>query len=87
MKKILAVLLCAFNTPSFASDADEQAIKQIIEEIEVGWEAGDGVPFQKYFLNFKGARYIKSGRQNVGLDDLIQNHVIPEREALAFLSI
>jgi len=39
----------------------------------------DGMPFRKNFLDFKGARYIESGRQNKGLDSLIGDHVEPEK--------
>jgi hypothetical protein len=62
-------------------------IKIIINDIKNGWEKGDGVPFRKHFLDFKGARYIESGGQNEGLDDLVKNHVEPEKDALEFLEL
>ena len=32
-------------------------------------------------LNYEGARYFESGGGNEGLEDLIVNHVEPEKEA------
>ena len=76
------LLLTGAKAPS---DAD--AIKAIIAEIETGWELGDGAPFRKHFLDFDGARYIESGGQNVGLDDLVKRHVEPEKHSLEFLQL
>ena len=53
-------------------------IIEIIQSIEKGWETGNGVPFRQHFLDFDGARYIESGGQNEGLNDLITHHVEPE---------
>eukprot|EP00657_Telonema_sp_P-1_P001695 TRINITY_DN14358_c0_g1_i1.p1 TRINITY_DN14358_c0_g1~~TRINITY_DN14358_c0_g1_i1.p1 ORF type:complete len:121 (-),score=21.86 TRINITY_DN14358_c0_g1_i1:123-485(-) len=88
MKTLICAALIAFGSMSvFASTEDETAIKEIIAAIEYGWENGDGEPFRKHFLDFEGARYIKSGGQNEGLDDLVTNHVEPEKDALEFLSL
>ena len=62
-------------------------IKTIINDIKNGWENGDGKPFRQHFLDFKGARYIESGGQNQGLDDLVENHVEPEKDALEYLEL
>lgn len=43
------------------------------------------MPFRKHFLDLTGARYIESGGQNIGLDDLVLHHVEPEKEALEYL--
>ncbi len=87
MKMILTLLIFAVSLPAAANNADEQAIKQIIADIKYGWENGDGAPFRKHFLDFEGARYIESGGQNEGLDDLVTHHVEPEKDALEFLSL
>ncbi|WP_417461185.1 YybH family protein [Kordiimonas sp.] len=88
MKTLICAALIAFGSMSvFASTEDETAIKEIIAAIEYGWENGDGEPFRKHFLDFEGARYIESGGQNEGLDDLVTNHVEPEKDALEFLSL
>tara|TARA_R110001606_G_scaffold7896_1_gene34410 strand:- start:3020 stop:3427 length:408 start_codon:yes stop_codon:yes gene_type:complete len=60
---------------------------KIIAAVKYGWENGDGKPFRQHFLNFPGARYIESGGQNEGLDDLVSHHVEPEKDALVFLSL
>lgn len=78
--------LTAFESTA-AEPADEESIKAIIAAVEHGWEQGDGTPFRRHFLDFDGARYIESGGQNVGLDDLVQRHVEPEKEALTFLQL
>ena len=87
MRLFLTFILLAFTVPAFADNADEQSIKQIIADIKYGWENGDGTPFRKHFLDFEGARYIESGGQNEGLDDLVTHHVEPEKDALEFLSL
>ena len=87
LKKItLIVGVFAFLS---ACDApkDEQPILDIISAIEHGWENGDGAPFRENFLDFAGARYVESGGQNEGLDDLVTNHVEPEKDALEYLEL
>lgn len=88
MKAICSLLLLTLlSLPSLADSPDEKAIHQIVADIEYGWENGDGTPFRKHFLDFEGARYIESGGQNEGLDDLVTHHVEPEKDALVFLSL
>lgn len=67
--------------------SDKTEILKIIASIKYGWENGDGKPFRKHFLDFKGARYVESGGQNQGLDDLVVNHVEPEKDALEYLKL
>ncbi|WP_417446439.1 DUF2231 domain-containing protein [Kangiella sp.] len=70
------------------SNTDDRAyIQQIIADVKYGWENGDGAPFRKHFLDFEGARYVESGGQNEGLDDLVTHHVEPEKDALEYLSL
>ena len=66
---------------------DEEAIRQIISDIQTGWETGNGTPFRDHFLNWEGARYFESGGENKGLDDLIVNHVEPEKDAIPDLAL
>lgn len=80
----LATMLAADSID--ASDADSHLVS-IIDRIEAGWEHGDGTPFREHFLDFKGARYIESGGQNEGLNDLVENHVEPEGDFLAGLDL
>jgi len=92
MKNFMLVMLIALATQTFAAKAfahggDEHAIKEIIADIKYGWENGDGTPFRKHFLDFKGARYVESGGQNEGLDDLVTHHVEPEKDALEYLKL
>jgi len=56
------------------------ALEAVLEDIRVGWEEGDGSPFYTHFLDWDGARYFEGGGENVGLRDLVENHVEPEAE-------
>jgi hypothetical protein len=59
---------------------DPAALEAIIEDIRLGWEQGDGGPFYEHFLDWNGARYFEGGGENIGLQDLVENHVEPEAE-------
>jgi len=83
----LSMLLVSAEFSAASDDQDRQALKKIIEAIELGWEHGDGVPFREHFLDFDGARYIESGGQNEGLDDLVGHHVEPEGDVLDGLDL
>jgi uncharacterized cupredoxin-like copper-binding protein len=76
-----------FAKAKIESSSDETQIKNIISAIKYGWENGDGKPFRKYFLDFKGARFIESGGQNAGLDSLVNHHVEPEKDAMEYLKL
>lgn len=88
MKKlVITSLLLMFIVPLAANEQDESDIKKIIAAVKYGWENGDGQPFRQHFLNFPEARYIESGGQNEGLDDLVSHHVEPEKDSLIFLNL
>ncbi len=87
LKKLTLGLAIIFLLSGFKGPEDEAAILDIIAAVEYGWENGDGTPFRKHFLDFDGARYVESGGQNVGLDDLVTHHVEPEKDALEYLSL
>ena len=76
-----------FKKAKVAGSADEQQIKDVIAGIKYGWENGDGKPFRKTFLDFKGARYIEGGGQNAGLDSLVSHHVEPEKDAFEYMNL
>ena len=69
------------------ANADDQVLVDIIGAVERGWETADGAPFRQHFLDFEGARYIESGGQNEGLEDLVTHHVEPEGDALDGLDL
>ncbi len=97
IKKITSFIIFSFalvlTTNVFAhgnekhQDKDTQAIIDIIAGIKYGWENGDGTPFRKNFLDFKGARYVEGGGQNEGLDSLVTHHVEPEKDAMEYLKL
>lgn len=87
MRLILASLAVTACISSVCLAEDEKPIRDIIASIEYGWENGDGEPFSRHFLNYEGARYFESGGGNEGLEDLIVNHVEPEKEALEYLEL
>lgn len=59
---------------------DPVLLEAIIEDVRVAWEQGDGEQFYAHFLDWEGARYFEGGSQNLGLQDLVENHVEPESE-------
>ena len=77
---VAGLLLLANATLATADDQAE--LVAIIAAVEAGWENGDGTPFREHFLDFEGARYVETGGQNEGLDDLVLHHVEPESGAL-----
>jgi hypothetical protein len=86
-KLVQALLFSGFLASPALAEAEETALIEIIQDIEEGWEHGDGTPFRKHFLDFEGARYMESGGQNEGLDDLVENHVEPEGDVLSGLDL
>ncbi len=82
----VAVLL-VLATSGVAASGDDQALIEIIDAVESGWENADGTPFRRHYLDFEGARYVESGGQNTGLNDLIEHHVEPEGDALTGLDL
>jgi hypothetical protein len=83
------LLLAATIVPiSAAADAsDDDHLRQIVAAIEYGWENADGTPFYRHFLGQDGARYVQTGGQNKGLDDLVEHHVVPEGDVLDGLDL
>lgn len=63
-----------------APSRDAAVLEAVLEDVRVGWEQGDGTPFYAHFLDWDGARYFEGGGENIGLDDLVTNHVEPEAE-------
>jgi len=86
---VLAALTTSLflSAPLLAEEDDGAALESIMQSIATGWEQADGTPFRESFLDFEGARYIESGGQNEGLDDLIEHHVEPEGDALDGLEL
>lgn len=76
-----------FAAAPLAIADDETQLLTIIAAVEAGWENADGAPFREHFLDFPGARYVESGGQNEGLDDLIDHHVVPEGDFLDGLEL
>lgn len=85
IKPLLSLMLALVLLPQAlqAQETDRAELVAIIDAIEKGWEQGDGAPFREHFLDFEGARYVESGGQNEGLDDLVEHHVVPEGDALS----
>ena len=63
-----------------APNQDPALLEAVLEDVRVGWEQGDGTLFYTHFLDWEGARYFEGGGENVGLQDLVENHVAPEAE-------
>jgi len=76
-----------FSPQVRAEGDDAAALVAIIGAVAKGWEQADGTPFREHFLDFDGARYVESGGQNSGLDDLVEHHVEPEGDSLDSLKL
>lgn len=88
----LVLALISLSATPVAADGsgpvhDPALIRAIVSDIERGWETADGAPFREHFLDFEGARYVESGGQNEGLEDLVTHHVEPEGDALSRLDL
>jgi len=66
---------------------DDVVIREIISDVQSGWEQGDGTPFREHFLDYVGSRYFESGGENTGLDDLVGNHVELEKKSIPDLKL
>lgn len=79
---ILVTLVCVgcATAESEVAPQDAAVLEAVLEDIRVGWEQGAGDPFYSHFLDWEGARYFEGGGENVGLQDLVENHVEPEAE-------
>ena len=84
---LLAVALLGATVAHAESGEDEDQLRQIIAAIAYGWENADGTPFYTHFLGQDGARYVETGGQNTGLDDLVEHHVEPEGDVLDSLDL
>ena len=76
-----------YSQQAWAQENDSAELVAIIHAIAKGWEEADGTPLREHFLDFEGARYIESGGQNVGLNDLVEHHVEPEGDSLDSLEL
>ena len=82
---IVLFAACTATSPESTTDQtvsahDPALLEAILEDVRVGWEQGDGTPFYDHFLDWDGARYFEGGGENLGLEDLVVNHVEPEAE-------
>lgn len=87
MIKTITLFMALIPASVMAQKADEEQLVSIIAAIESGWEEADGKPFRTHFLKSDTARYIEGGGQNVGLDDLVDHHVVHEGDALSSLEL
>ena len=82
---LVLVTACTESTPESpasqtSATQDPALLEAILEDVRIGWEQGDGTPFYSHFLDWDGARYFEGGGENLGLEDLVVNHVEPEAE-------
>lgn len=84
---LLATVFLGASVVHAESDDDDDQLRKIIAAIEYGWESADGTPFYRHYLGQEGARYVETGGQNTGLDDLVKHHVEPEGDVLDGLDL
>ena len=74
------VLAGCAGSESAMPPEDAAQLEAILEDVRLGWEQGDGAAFYSHFLDWEAARYFEGGGENLGLRDLVENHVEPEAE-------
>ena len=60
---LLIITLMIFGCENNMADQNERLIENIVNDIRIGWENGDGTAFYKHFLDWDGARYFEGGGQ------------------------
>lgn len=68
-------------------DHSREDIRAVVRGVAAAWEEGDTAAFRKYYSSDKEARIIEGGGQHIGVDDLIERHVLPEHQELEELNI
>jgi len=94
-RRILASALLAMGVPAssvsaFAEEvsaADRAAFLAVLAGVESGWEEGSGVPFRRHYTADPQALFVESGGADVGVEHLVEHHVVPEGAALADLQL
>jgi hypothetical protein len=66
---------------------NKEEILMVLGGVTHAWEEGDSSAFRRYFSSSAGLRVIEGGEQNVGVNDLIEHHVLPHHEEFAELDI
>ncbi|HIC37113.1 MAG TPA: hypothetical protein EYO80_05490, partial [Candidatus Marinimicrobia bacterium] len=56
---LLIITLMIFGCENNTADQNERLIENIVNDIRIGWENGDGTAFYKHFLDWDGARYFE----------------------------
>jgi hypothetical protein len=74
--------LSGVSSSAWGESNEQQRIARKIAAIEFGCEEVDGAPFREHFLDFDGAKCFESGGQNIGLGDLVVNHLQLKKEML-----
>ncbi|PCI35050.1 MAG: hypothetical protein COB53_11345 [Elusimicrobia bacterium] len=59
---------------------DARKIEKIVRRVAKAWGKADGKTFRRYYVADPKIRIIESGGQNTGVEDLVENHVLPEWE-------
>lgn len=91
LMQIIFLISVVFSFYGFtAHDPEEEnrnEIRSVLRAVTGAWEDSDTASFRRYYANGKEVRMIEGGRQNIGVDDLIQHHVLPHHEEFAELKI
>lgn len=83
----VAVLLGPAAHAEGLATNDREAFLAVLAAVEEGWETARGAPFRRHFTDAPTAHFVESGAADVGLEHLLEHHVIPEGAALEGLSL
>lgn len=89
MKKFFlfwAVICISMNATGEPS-GDVRYITLGMKEISEGWNRADGKPFLKYYSSDPKTLMIEGGGTNVGVKDLVEHHVIPEKNHFVKMNV
>jgi len=62
---IFVLTLTLVGCGNSMADYNEALIKNIIDDIRLGWENGAGAAFRKHFLDWDKARYFEGGGRKI----------------------
>lgn len=68
-------------------DKDKREIVKVVKKIATAWSKADGKVFRKYYDPAPTVRIVESGGQNAGVEDLIEHHVLPERDHFKVMKV
>ena len=77
---LAAPLLLGAHDGEKHADGDRAKIESAVRAVAKAWGNADGPVFRRHYASDPEMRFVESGGENVGIEDLVENHVIPEQD-------